>query len=88
MPPIIEEEDSETPSVFEYSFPHEQRFDYNSSGGIKIEELPDDLANEDRAIVLFKPVNNTPILHSPSSFSVSVSPELYAGLKKSKYPAI
>ncbi|KAL8509699.1 hypothetical protein ACS0TY_016785 [Phlomoides rotata] len=83
LPPIIEEEDCEIPPVFDHSFLHEQRFDYNSSGGIKIEELPDELSNEERAIVLFKPVN-TPLVHSPADFSVSMSPELLAGLKKNQ----
>lgn len=44
----------------------------------KIEELPPQ-ENEERALVLFKPMDNTPFLHSPASFSVTS--DILAGLK-------
>lgn len=42
----------------------------------------DPLNNEERAIVLFKPMNNAGLVHSPSSFSVSS--DIISGFK-SKY---
>lgn len=48
-----------------------------------IEELSTPPVNEERAVVLFKPVN-THLLHSPSKFSVTVDSEIISGFK-SKY---
>lgn len=48
-----------------------------------IEELPNGVENEEKAIVLFNP-NNTPLVKSPSNFSISVNPQFISGLK-SKY---
>lgn len=84
MPPIIEEEECEIPMAFEHSPPLEQGFGSNSAGGLKIEELPSEPSNDERAIVLFQPSNPNPLLHSPSSFTVSVNPHLIS-MFKSKY---
>ncbi|KAL0344937.1 UNVERIFIED_CONTAM: hypothetical protein Sradi_4325000 [Sesamum radiatum] len=79
LPPIIEEEECEIP--IEHSLPQEQGFGSNSAGGLKIEELPPEPSNEERAIVLFKPTNASPLLQSPSNFTVSVNPHLISGFK-------
>lgn len=85
MPPIIEEE-HEIPVMLEQSQRQEQRLGSNESGVLKIEELPNVPENEERPIVLFKPIITTPLLHSSSNFSVSVDPHLISGLKsKSKH---
>ncbi|KAL0315963.1 UNVERIFIED_CONTAM: hypothetical protein Sradi_5474500 [Sesamum radiatum] len=79
LPPIIEEEECEIP--FEHSLPQEQGFGSNSPRGLKIEELPPEPSNEERAIVLFKPMNTSPLLQTPSNFTVSVNPHLISGFK-------
>lgn len=79
LPPIIEEEECDIPIDFEHSVPNEPRFDGTSTGGIKIEELPSEPSNEERAIVLFKPINTSPLLQSPSYFSVD--PHLISGFE-------
>ncbi|KAG8376353.1 hypothetical protein BUALT_Bualt09G0054300 [Buddleja alternifolia] len=56
-------------------------FGNNASGGIEIEELPSVPENEERGLVLFKPMDTTPLLHSPSNFSISISPHLISGFK-------
>ncbi|XP_051114338.1 uncharacterized protein LOC127239976 isoform X2 [Andrographis paniculata] len=81
LPPIIEEEESDIPIEIENWHPNEQSYDINSTGGIKIEELPDEPVNEERAIVLFNPNNTNPLLQTPSNFSVSIDPSLVSGLK-------
>ncbi|KAK6126627.1 hypothetical protein DH2020_039637 [Rehmannia glutinosa] len=81
LPPIIEEEECETPIAFEHSMLHEQSFVNDSSGGIKIEELPNVPSNEEKAIVLFKPFDTTAIPQSPSSYTLSVNPHLISALK-------
>ncbi|KAL0337148.1 UNVERIFIED_CONTAM: hypothetical protein Scaly_1989900 [Sesamum calycinum] len=78
LPPIIEEEDV---IPFEHSLPQEQGFGSNSPRGLKIEELPPEPSNEERAIVLFKPMNTSPLLQTPSNFTVSVNPHLISGFK-------
>ncbi|PIN18166.1 hypothetical protein CDL12_09163 [Handroanthus impetiginosus] len=80
LPPIKEEEESDIPMAFE-PLAQEHGTDSNPSGGLKIEELPNLPDNEERAIVLFKPINTSPLSHSPSNFSVSVNPDLISGLK-------
>lgn len=60
--------------AFEQLQPQEQRFGSNV-------DLPSVPEIEERAIVLFKPINATPLSPSPSNFSVSVSPDLISGLK-------
>lgn len=57
LPPIVEEEEREMPLRFQ------------QLTRPVIEELPDVAENEERAIVLFKPIN-TPLFHSPSNFTV------------------
>ncbi|KAI3443447.1 hypothetical protein Pfo_000112 [Paulownia fortunei] len=81
LPPMIEEEERDVPVTLEQSLRQEQKFGSNESGGLKIEELPSVPDNEERAIVLFKPISTTPLLHSPSNFSVSVNSDLISGLK-------
>ncbi|KAM7481060.1 hypothetical protein LguiB_005643 [Lonicera macranthoides] len=50
-------------------------------GGPIIEELPTVPENEERAIVLFKPVNNASMFQSPSSYSISVDSNIISGFK-------
>lgn len=45
-----------------------------------IEELSNVPGNEERALVLFKPMS-TPLLLSPSNFSVSVNSDIISGIK-------
>lgn len=49
-------------------------------GGVVIEELPNGVENEERALVVFNPVSS-PLLQSPSNYSISVSPQLISGWK-------
>ena len=74
-----EEEDREV--IFEQSM-SERTIPSNIKrlGGPVIEELPCVPENDERAIVLFKPMS-TPLSQSPSNFSVSVSPDLITGFK-------
>ncbi|KAK6126634.1 hypothetical protein DH2020_039620 [Rehmannia glutinosa] len=82
LPPIIEEEECETPIAFEHTMLHEQSFVNDSSGGIKIEELPNVPSNEEKAIVLFKPLT---LLQSAVPFqlhSVCQSSSYFGAQKK------
>ncbi|GAA0164807.1 oxygenase [Lithospermum erythrorhizon] len=86
LPPINEEEVMEVPIIEHY----EPELDFGnnvervgggrggSGRGIVIEELPNDLENDERAIVVFNPVN-LPFVASPSNFSVTVNPDLISG---------
>ncbi|CDP20191.1 unnamed protein product [Coffea canephora] len=82
LAPITEEE-PEIPLVFERP-ENEGSFGGGNGrvggGGVVIEELPNGVENEERAIVVFNPVNS-PLLQSPSNYSISVSPPLISGLK-------
>ncbi|TXG48671.1 hypothetical protein EZV62_024546 [Acer yangbiense] len=60
LPPIMEEE-KEQEVVGEIS---------SSSPSPVYEEMVSDPANQERALVLYKPVNSPPLLHSPSNVSV------------------
>ncbi|XP_075512915.1 uncharacterized protein LOC142548462 [Primulina tabacum] len=75
LPPIME--DCEIPMRFEESVPEKQSY-YSNLGVLKIEELP--VENEERAIVLFKPVDS-PLQQFPSIFSVAVDPHIISGIK-------
>lgn len=87
LPPIMEDDEPEI------AMPYLQ----NRSGGPVIEELPAESAsssasaaaaseNEERAIVLFKPVHGRLLGGpSPSSFSVSVDPDFISGFKNQFY---
>ncbi|XP_073140691.1 uncharacterized protein [Henckelia pumila] len=75
LPPIIEER--EIPMRFEESV-HQKQSYYSNLGVLKIEELP--IEKEERAIVLFKPVDS-PLQHLPAKFSVSVDPHIISGIK-------
>ncbi|KAK3022340.1 hypothetical protein RJ639_047045 [Escallonia herrerae] len=69
LPPIMEEDETDVPVVFEDK----------AGGNVVIEELPHEVAGtEERAIVLFKPMNASFLL-SPSGFSVN--PDLISGFK-------
>ncbi|CAI9099137.1 OLC1v1035914C1 [Oldenlandia corymbosa var. corymbosa] len=83
LAPIIEEE-SEIPAVFQLSQP-EANVCGNDRRGVVIEELPDQFENEERAIVLFNP-SNTPLLHSPTNFSVLVNPNFIPKFKGIVWP--
>ncbi|KAJ7973700.1 DBH-like monooxygenase [Quillaja saponaria] len=78
LPPIMEEEEPEIPLVYHQPLPEEQVS--GRVGGPVIEELPSVPANQERAIILFKPVNVAP-LQSPSNFSVSVDSNIISGIK-------
>eukprot|EP00258_Populus_trichocarpa_P005310 XP_002308091.1 uncharacterized protein LOC7474706 [Populus trichocarpa] len=92
LPPIIEEEEGSTVPV---GFVEEEEEGTGSSfiskrnKGVQIEELimppPSSSSisdNEERAIVLFKPVNNLHMLHhSPNDFSVSLDSNIISGFK-------
>ncbi|XP_059636925.1 uncharacterized protein LOC132279027 [Cornus florida] len=82
LPPIMEEDEPEIPLVFQHSMPQTQHLSDSMEkvGGPVIEELPCEPVNEERAIVLFKPMNS-PLMQSPSNFSVSVSPDLITGFR-------
>ncbi|KAK3011054.1 hypothetical protein RJ639_012464 [Escallonia herrerae] len=69
LPPIMEEDETDVPVAFEDKV----------GGNVVIEELPQEVAGtEERAIVLFKPMNAS-LLQSPSGFSVN--PDLISGFK-------
>lgn len=75
LPPIMEEEEPEIPLAFEQSG--------GGGGGPSVpvmEEFPRVATNEERALVLFKPMN-TLLLHSPSNFSVSVDSDMISSFK-------
>ncbi|CDP17694.1 unnamed protein product [Coffea canephora] len=82
LAPITEEE-LEIPLVFERP-ENEGSFGGGNGrvggGGVVVEELLNGVENEERAIVVFNPVN-TPLLQSPLNYSISVSPRLISGLK-------
>ncbi|KDP45832.1 hypothetical protein JCGZ_17439 [Jatropha curcas] len=72
LPPIMEEEEAEMhpPAVF--------------VGGVEEKQQPmvdSGVGNQERAIVVFKPVKTNPLLHSSSNFSVSVDSDLVYGIK-------
>lgn len=79
LPPIIEEEEPEI--SIELEQPElEQSFGSSTRRGLIIEELPSVPENEERALVVFKPLN-TRLMHSPSNVSVSVDPRFVSGFK-------
>lgn len=85
MPPIIEEvEEPEVPIAFEQPAIHPSFGNNAVKRGLVIEELPSVPENEERALVLFKPMNTSP-MHSPSNFSVKVDPQFMNGFR-SKFP--
>ncbi|XP_004299777.1 PREDICTED: uncharacterized protein LOC101309448 [Fragaria vesca subsp. vesca] len=65
--------DAQLPPILEED---EVEFDPAQNYGPMIEELE----NQERAIVLFNPVNN-PMLYNPSNVSISLSPDLVSGFK-------
>ncbi|MCD9642972.1 hypothetical protein HAX54_030070 [Datura stramonium] len=81
LPPIVEEvEEPEIPIAFEQAATYPSIGTNAVNRGLVIEELPSVPENEERAIVLFKPMN-TPPVHSPSNFSVKVDPQFINGFK-------
>lgn len=77
---IVEEEPEVAAATFDQS-QHMPEQSCKGSGGLKIEELPNLGENEERAIVLFQPSITTPLVHSPSTFSVSLDPRFISGWK-------
>lgn len=71
LPPIIEEEEPAIPVDMEESY-RGNHFagGLEQVGGLVIEEMPSDPLNNEKAIVLFNPMN-TSIERSPTSFSIS-----------------
>ncbi|PSS01588.1 Dol-P-Man:Man(5)GlcNAc(2)-PP-Dol alpha-1,3-mannosyltransferase [Actinidia chinensis var. chinensis] len=84
LPPIIEEEETEIQWVFNQQVMPEEHLPSNREqvGGYGpiIEELPAEPESEERAIVLFKSMS-TPLLKSPSNFSVSIVSDIISGIK-------
>ncbi|XP_030549569.1 uncharacterized protein LOC115754628 [Rhodamnia argentea] len=89
LPPIMEDDEPE------FAMPYlqpEPEILQSRSGGPVMKELPTESAsssapeNEERALVLFKPVHGHLLgMNSPSSFSVSVDPEFISGFKNQFY---
>lgn len=79
LPPIIEEDEHELPMVYDHQSATEKPLASNMVVP-EIEELPSIPLNDERAIVLFKPMTS-PLVHSPSEFSFSVDPNLLSGFK-------
>ncbi|XP_009804133.1 uncharacterized protein LOC107810239 [Nicotiana tabacum] len=84
LQPIVEEvEEEPMPIAFEQVATN-QSFGINGGdlgrNGPVIEELPSVPENEERAIVLFKPMN-TQLVQSPSDFSIKVNPQFTNGFK-------
>ncbi|OVA19275.1 hypothetical protein BVC80_521g77 [Macleaya cordata] len=77
LPPIMEEEESGVPIDFDQVLPEEQPFSASVT-----ENAPSLSLNEERALVLYNPMN-TPLLKSPSSsnFSITVNSDLIPGFK-------
>ncbi|KAK6944673.1 hypothetical protein RJ641_025775 [Dillenia turbinata] len=85
LPPIMEEEEAEKEIMFhsnpEFDFENQRAGEF---GGAVIEELElpnNSNNNEERAIVLFKPLFDNPLLLSPSDCRVSLSSDLISGFK-------
>lgn len=73
LPPIMEEEEADIhPMLGVTSGSAGQAQELSSLGSG---------SNQEKAIVLFKPVNTNPLLHSPSNFSVSVDSNFFSGFK-------
>lgn len=86
LPPIMEEEEPEVPFGFKQQPTADKHIPvYIEPTGCSgycpmTEELPSVPENEERALVLFRPMS-TPLLLSPSNFSVSVNSDIIAGIK-------
>ncbi|PSR85216.1 NAC domain-containing protein [Actinidia chinensis var. chinensis] len=84
LPPIIEEEEPKIQWVFKQQVIPEEHLPSNRGqvGGYGpiIEELLTEPENEERAIVLFKSMS-TPLLKSPSNFTVSIVSDIISGIK-------
>ncbi|KAH7687985.1 hypothetical protein IHE45_03G002700 [Dioscorea alata] len=83
LPPIMEEDEIVVPQVYQEQWPGEQQM-RNTAPEIDpvIEDAPVIPPNEERAIVLYKPVDS-PLLLSPSSSNscFTVCSDLFPGLK-------
>ncbi|XP_009800480.1 uncharacterized protein LOC107793335 [Nicotiana tabacum] len=85
LPPIIEEvEEPEIPIAFAQAATDPSFGNNGGNRGVVIEELPSVPENEERAIVLFKPMN-THLVHSPSNFSVKVDLQFINGFKSQAF---
>lgn len=89
LPPIMEDDE---PEIAMSCLQPEPEILQSRSGGPVIEEMPAESAssyateNEERALVLFKPVHGHLLgMKSPSSFSVSVDPDFISGFKNKFY---
>lgn len=83
--PVMGEEEMAPPFV---SPTNHHSFDMGPvrNSGIIIEELPSEPENEERALVLFKPMN-TVLNQSPSSHSILMDPELLSRIKNKIWPS-
>ncbi|KAL6958699.1 hypothetical protein U1Q18_018396 [Sarracenia purpurea var. burkii] len=97
LPPIMEQEGGTIPLVVEQQLVPEEHLPRNMQlvgvGGSSplTEDLPTVSENAEKAIVLFKPMSNTPLLLSPSNFTVTLNSDLMSGIKSlwtSQYNAI
>lgn len=84
LQPIVEEVEEEQMPIAFVQVATNQSFGINGGdlgrNGPVIEELPSVPENEERAIVLFKPMN-TPLVQSPLDFSIKVNPQFTNGFK-------
>lgn len=84
LPPIIEEEETRNPMVFGQPAPSQDTFVEQVVGDspIAIQELSGGLpVNEERAIVLFDPMNSMLPMQPRSPFSISVNSDFLSGYK-------
>lgn len=84
LPPIVEEEETVNPVVFAQPAPPQDTFveQVVSDNPIAIPELSGSLpVNEERAIVLFDPMNNMLPLQPRQPFSISVNSDFLSGYK-------
>ncbi|CAI9293843.1 unnamed protein product [Lactuca saligna] len=90
LPPIVEEEEMGSPLVFEQSVPSQATSmeQVMTRSSVAINELNGSLPeNEERAIVLYDPMNNIPSLQSRSPFSISVNSDFLSGYKSGSEPS-
>ncbi|KAJ6814371.1 uncharacterized protein M6B38_139770 [Iris pallida] len=81
LSPILEEEEPSFPATFGQKLPLAEQATCSSMAGmgsVMVEDDPSLPSNEERALVLYKPMDN-PLVLSPSSFRVR--PDLMVGLK-------
>ncbi|KAF8392781.1 hypothetical protein HHK36_021018 [Tetracentron sinense] len=82
LPPILEEEEQKIPLVFDRPLPEEGLTSTMEQVGAPVEDVNSVPLNAERALVLYKPVNEPLLQCSGSSeFSIMVNPYLISGFK-------